>query len=141
MFYNINPSLWGPSGWKMMHYITLAYPDEPTKEDKENIKNFFMGVKNVLPCENCRIHFAMNLKNSPLNDNVLSCRYNLINWLNDIHNEVNKRTGKKTYTYDELMKEYSNKNNYNVEIVTVILLILIIIIILIYAKIKFFDSI
>ena len=140
MFDNINPLLWGPHSWKMMHYITMAYPDDPSVEDKENIKNFFSSLKNVLPCENCRVHFELNLKKHPLNNNVLSCKYNLINWLNDIHNEVNIRTGKKTYTYNELIKEYSNKKtNYNVEVVTVILLILIIVIILIYAKIKFFD--
>jgi hypothetical protein len=141
MFDNINPSLWGPHGWKIMHYITISYPDNPTKEDKDKILKFFMAIKDVLPCENCRVHFSMNLQKYPLSDDILSCKYKLINWLKDIHNEVNIRTGKKIYTYDELIKEYSNNNNnnYNIEIVTVVLLLLIVIIILIYAKIKFFD--
>lgn len=138
---NINPSLWGPHSWKMLHYITMAYSDNPTNQDKNNMKNFFFSIKNVLPCEKCRVHFALNLEKYPLTDYVLSSRYNLINWLKDIHNEVNIRTGKKQYSYDELIKEYENKNtnNCNVEIVTVILLVLIVIIIAIYAKIKFFN--
>jgi hypothetical protein len=135
MFYNINPSLWGPHCWKFMHYLTMSYPDEPTQMDKDKIKRFFLAIGDIIPCENCRVHFALNLKNSPLTDKVLESRYNLINWLKDIHNEVNSRNGKKTYTYDDIINEYSNKNNggdYSVEIVTVILLMLIVVILLIY---------
>lgn len=142
MFYNINPSLWGPHCWKFMHYLTMSYPDKPTESDKNKIKNFFLAVAEIIPCENCRIHFALNLKNFPLTDNVLESRYNLINWLKNIHNEVNTRNGKKPYTYDDIINEYSNKNNttdYNVEIVTIILLVFIIIILFIYAKISIFK--
>ena len=28
------PDVWGPHGWKFIHYVTLGYPDKPTKEDK-----------------------------------------------------------------------------------------------------------
>lgn len=137
MLYNINPQLWGNSCWDFMHYLTIAYPDEPNDDDKLKIKNFFLSIKDVLPCEKCRIHFAINLQNTPLNDYVLSSRYNLINWLRNIHNEVNTRQNKKIFSYDEVIKKYSNKyNNYNVEILTFILIILLIIIIIIYYKIK-----
>ena len=45
-----------------------------------------MSFGNVIPCENCRVHFALNLKNYPLTDKVLETRFNLINWLNDVQN-------------------------------------------------------
>jgi hypothetical protein len=135
MLYNINPNLWGPHCWKFMHYLTMAYPNNPTQQDKENVSNFFNSIKNVLPCENCRVHFAMNLQKFPLTDKVLESKYNLINWLKDIHNEVNTRNGKKLYTYDDIIQEYNNNNNDNkVEIITIALLILIIIIIIVYMK-------
>jgi hypothetical protein len=141
MFNNINPLLWGPHCWRFMHYLTMAYPEEPTQIEKDKVKRFFLSLADVIPCENCRVHFALNLKNFPLNDNVLNSRYNLINWLKDIHNEVNIRNGKKIWSYDDIINEYSNKkildnNDYKVEIVTIFLLFLIIIIILIYVKSK-----
>jgi hypothetical protein len=33
---NINPNIWGTHGWTFMHYITLAYPENPSEEDKKN---------------------------------------------------------------------------------------------------------
>lgn len=80
-----------------MHFVTLSYPDSNqniSEQDKTHVKDFFLSVKNVLPCENCRLHFEQNLEKFPLNDNILSSKDNLIKWLVDIHNEVNIRTGK-----------------------------------------------
>jgi hypothetical protein len=135
MLYNINPNIWGPHCWKFLHFLTLSYPDNPTEQDKNNIKQFIFSLENVLPCEKCRYHFGNNLKNFPITDNIISSRYNLINWLRNVHNEVNSRNNKKQYSYDDLLKEYninSEKSDIGVEIITVILLILIILIIAIY---------
>lgn len=131
---NIDPNLWGPPAWKFLHYVTISYPDDPTYQDKEKIKNFFISLSNIIPCEKCRVHFAINLNKFPLTDNVLSCRYNLINWLREIHNEVNIRTGKKIYSYDDLMNEYvhNTKSDGRIEIVTIVFLIIILLLIFIY---------
>lgn len=139
MLYNINPSLWGPHCWKFLHFVTLSYPENPTEEDKTKVKNFIFCLKNILPCEKCRHHFHINLNKYPITDKVLSSRYNLINWLLNIHNEVNSKNGKKMYTYQDLLKEYdleNNNENYNVEIATIALLVLLVIIVAIY-MIKF----
>lgn len=139
MLYNINPNLWGPSCWKFIHYLTMAYPDNPSHEEKQAIKNFIYSLGKVLPCENCRVHFAMNLENFPLTENVLSSKYNLINWAREVHNEVNTRKNKKNWSYQEVIKEYSPKNDLNcntVELVTISLLVLIMIILVLYMKIK-----
>lgn len=98
---NIEPSIWGPSGWTFMHYITLSYPDEPTYQDKTNMKNFFNNVKNVLPCEKCRINFDKHLEKYPLSDDILNSRFDLINWLINIHNEVNIMNNKPVFTYEK----------------------------------------
>jgi hypothetical protein len=117
-----------------MHYVSVAYPDNPTENDKEHIKNFFLSIGNVLPCATCRYHFSNNLKNFPLSDTVLSTRCNLINWLKDIHNEVNIRHNKKPWTYDDVIKKYTQNNSYTIEIISITLLIVIIIIIIVYMK-------
>lgn len=135
MLYNISPSLWGPHCWKFLHFLTLSYPDNPSNEDKIKIKNFVLSLKDVLPCETCRHHFHKNLDRFPVTETVLSSRYNLVNWLLNVHNEVNSRNNKKQYSYDDLLKEYNlgeNAGNISVEIITIMLLMLLVIIIVMY---------
>jgi len=133
--YNIDPTVWGPHLWKYMHLMTLSYPDTPTTIDKDNFKAFFLSLQNVLPCENCRENFKSHLIKYPLNDTVLSSRYNLVVWLMNIHNEVNKENNKKIMTYDELINEYTNPpSSYNKTLINILLILGLIIVLIIYAK-------
>ncbi|ATZ80682.1 putative FAD-linked sulfhydryl oxidase [Bodo saltans virus] len=136
MLNNIIPSNWGPHFWRSMHYLTIAYPDNPTEEDKQNVKEFFYAAGKILPCQMCRIHFAKNLQKYPLTDNVLENKINLINWLRHIHNEVNSWSNKKMWSYDDIINEYPiyEKKSYTVEMITIGILILIMVIIVVYMK-------
>tara|TARA_B100000963_G_C22629305_1_gene674047 strand:- start:169 stop:591 length:423 start_codon:yes stop_codon:yes gene_type:complete len=114
---NISPPLWGPGAWTFLHYIALAYPENPSKKDKENYKHFFMNLQNVLPCQKCSEHYGINLQKYPL-DQSLDNHQNLFRWTVDIHNEVNKKLNKKIYSFEEAYKLYTNNvnnnnNNYN----------------------------
>lgn len=126
---NIVPDMWGPSGWKFMHYITFAYPDSPTDEDKENMKNFFISVSKVLPCKKCRNNFKKHTEKYPLTEEILESRYNLTRWLIDIHNEVNIMNGKKTVTYEEALEIYLKNNNTIVSFNTALIIVIFIIVI------------
>lgn len=142
MLYNINPKKWGESYWKMSHYITLAYPNNPSSEDKTVVKIHFENLKHLLPCENCRSHYSQNLKSNPLTDEILSSKYQLIKWLIDLHNSVNRRNGKKEYTIDEVIEMYLNENkqqtlfDINPMILQIIFLIIVIIGLVLYVKNK-----
>lgn len=103
---NINPQYWGGAGWKFMHYITLAYPNKPNENDKRNIKQYFTTVGSVLPCESCRINYYKHLKKYPITNDVLLTRHSLVEWLMNIHNEVNKIHGKRLYSINDLYDEY-----------------------------------
>lgn len=100
----MKPEIWGPATWTLLHSITLEYPESPTTEDKENIKNFINCFGKVLPCEKCRINFKSHIEEIPLNDDVLNSRKNLIKWMIDVHNSVNKMNGKKELTYHDALK-------------------------------------
>jgi hypothetical protein len=106
----ITQKTWGPYGWKFMHMVALAYPNNPTNEDKENYKTFFTILSNILPCQMCAEHYKKNLVNFPLTDLILSSRDTLLKWTIDIHNEVNKSIGKKILDYNEAITLI--KNNY-----------------------------
>jgi hypothetical protein len=92
---------WGPHTWYAIHYVALGYPSEPCENDKRIYKAFFENLGHVLPCKRCTVHYNDNLVRMPLTDEVMRTTDTLFRWTVDIHNEVNKQTGKRTYTYEE----------------------------------------
>ena len=104
---NINPSIWGPPLWIFMHNLTLAYPENPTEDDMDNLYNFFNTIQTVLPCEKCRINFKYHLERTPLSDEILADRVSVIKWLFNIHNEVNISTNKPVMSYDDFITQYT----------------------------------
>ena len=106
MYYNNmpGPDIWGPHGWKFIHYITLGYPNNPTQNDRIRYYNFFMSLAEVIPCSICGNHFKQHLEITPLNDETLSSRDNLMKWAIDMHNHVNARNGKKIYSVHDALK-------------------------------------
>ena len=125
------PEIWGPHGWIFLHTITLNYPENPTKEDKFYHKELFNNLKYTLPCKKCANHYALNLVKYPL-EPALESRSKFVNWLIDIHNEVNKKNGKRVYSYEEVYKIYSDmydvkKKTNNLNLILIIIISLIII--------------
>lgn len=131
----MKPDIWGPTTWTLLHSITLEYPENPTKDDKENIKNFINCFGKILPCEKCRINFKSHIEEIPLNDNILNSKKNFIKWMIDIHNAVNKINGKKELTYHDALKnvlincDKDNDTNNNKNIIIIVLTVIIVILI------------
>jgi len=99
----ITPEIWGPHGWKFMHYVALAYPAKPTEEDKKNYKIFFESIQNILPCGMCSHNYKTHLKELPLTDKVLESNVTLLKWSIDMHNKVNVLNGKREYESEEVI--------------------------------------
>jgi hypothetical protein len=103
----MTPKPWGPCMWKTLHYIALGYPDNPSVIDQTNYAEFFMSLYKVIPCITCAKHYQdmvqQNSVVSHLQDNK-----SLFRWTVDIHNLVNQRLGKKTWTVDEAFKHYTS---------------------------------
>jgi hypothetical protein len=124
MFDNVNPTVWGDIYWKMMHFVTLTYPNNPSQDDKTNFYNFFMSTKQILPCDKCRSNFNNHLIKYPLNDKVLESKQNAIEWLMMIHNEVNIITGKPMLTITDITN-IPNKNTQDKTTIIITICILI----------------
>ena len=133
----IQPDIWGPHGWKFMHYISLGYPINPSENDKLNYKNFYYSLQYILPCEKCQINYRKNILENPI-DNFLKDRESLTKWVIDIHNKVNLETNKPIYDYDEAILLYTNHTNKNDSLLKIILFIIFIIIIYLFIKDKSF---
>ena len=55
---SIKPIIWGPHGWKFMHYVSLGYPNNPSEEDKKNYKTFYTSLQHILHCAKCAHNYS-----------------------------------------------------------------------------------
>ena len=101
----MDPVIWGPTLWSSLHFITMGYPENPSKKDIENQIVFLHSLSNVLPCDICKNHFREHLSktNLPLE---LSTKQGYIGLIHRIHNSVNRTNGKKEISYNSFLKLY-----------------------------------
>lgn len=91
---------WGPSGWNILHVMAHTWPRVPTASERENMKQFLKLFAKQLPCPSCKRHFLDYLEKNGT-DAVYASRETLVTFLNDAHNDVNRRLGKRQYSLKE----------------------------------------
>ena len=106
----MNPSVWGPKLWFSLHSITLNYPKKPSFKDQKTYNNFFVSLQHILPCKNCAGNYKKHLDKFPITEN-LGCRKDIVLWLINIHNEVNKTLGKPEMKPSVALKLISKEYN------------------------------
>ena len=111
---SLKPDIWGPHGWKFMHYVSLGYPINPTETDKQNYKTFYTSLQHILPCEKCAQNYSHNLQKYPI-DNHLESRDTLVKWAIDIHNQVNNELNKTELTYENALSLYTSGKNESLD--------------------------
>ena len=100
-------SVWGPSLWHSLHTISFNYPVKPSKIEKKNYFDFFMSLKNILPCGYCRKNYVKNIKTIPLTMNSMKNRESFSKWLYELHEEINRMLGKKSnLSYEDVKLRY-----------------------------------
>lgn len=101
----MDSSLWGMCAWHLLHLITFTAPNKLNN----NYYNIFKSLKYILPCRVCRTHYNSNLKKlSYTNSNT---RDELVLWLINFHNIVNKMLGKRIINANKCTNIYLNKDN------------------------------
>ena len=101
----MNTKDWGPPMWVSLHTITFGYPENPSKQDKKNYKEFFWGLQYVLPCSYCRDSYAKFIKCIPIDD-YLGSRTCLTYWMYLIHDQVNKKLGTTSPLFEKVQDRY-----------------------------------
>ena len=144
----MNPNIWGPSMWLSLHTITLNYPKNPSIHDKKAMNDFFTNLQYVLPCQKCSDNYANHLIKYPI-ENFLGSRNELVEWLINIHNEVNKSIGKKILTKEDALKKIHNQfknidnkltiKEYITKNIKTLLISIIVLLLLIYIYKKIFG--
>uniref|UniRef100_A0A6C0HP49 thiol oxidase n=1 Tax=viral metagenome TaxID=1070528 RepID=A0A6C0HP49_9ZZZZ len=107
----MSKKIWGNAVWYLFH--TLVYKIKST--DDSNFKELFGHISSIsknLPCPECSEHAALFLSRVNI-DIVTSSRENMITFLFEFHNSVNKKIGKPIYLLEDL-KKYSLANTINI---------------------------
>jgi len=101
----MDPVIWGPTLWSSLHFISMTYPESPTKKDIEHNIVFLHSLSNVLPCGVCKQHFKelLDKTNLPIE---LSNKQSYIALIHRLHNSVNRATNKKEISYNSFLKLY-----------------------------------
>lgn len=105
-------SIFGPHVWEGTSCMTFNYPHNPTEEDKQQYRQYFESLCNVLPCSKCRNHYKEHLYNNEktkLTEDALENRRSLTYWWFQLHTSVNDMLDiKYNINYEDYCKRYES---------------------------------
>merc|ERR1712032_426784 len=84
----------GRHSWALLHSMAAAAPNIPSEEQKQFYKNFLFSLAEVYPCKICAKHLKQMLTDIPFR---YKSREELVYYLCELHNDVNKRLNKEIY--------------------------------------------
>lgn len=93
----------GRASWTYFHTLLARFPDEPTAEQSEKLKQFIHLYAELYPCGECSYHFVKTLKKYPPQ---VSSRTAAAMWGCSIHNLVNEHLGKDKYDCSTILEDY-----------------------------------
>jgi len=106
---NLSPLHWGPKTWFFLESAAIAYPVSPTDEQKTSAKNLLLSLKDMLPCETCRINYK-NYLDQTISDNyfddIVKSRDTLLTYIIDIHNDVREKKNQTPRTIEDTFDYY-----------------------------------
>ncbi|KAJ7099462.1 ERV/ALR sulfhydryl oxidase domain-containing protein [Mycena belliarum] len=93
----------GRATWKLLHTMTLRYPEKPTQDERDALGSYFHLLSRLYPCGECASEFQMLLEKHPPQT---SSRRSASLWLCSVHNIVNKRLHKEPFDCAHLDDTY-----------------------------------
>jgi hypothetical protein len=100
-----NPKIWGPALWTSLLYIVLNYPNDPTIDTRNDYRQFFTHLGQILPCQACKRNYCEHLKIIPI-DLYLDSQASLLDWLLKVHNQINDFCGKERIDLEDFLHKY-----------------------------------
>jgi hypothetical protein len=96
-----------------MHSVAATYSPQQQSRPMHEVDmvklqyaSFYNGLQHVLPCHLCRAHYRAFLDAHPVEDALMNER-TLQKWVYDLHDDVNRRNGKKSPTFLEVLAMYN----------------------------------
>ena len=101
----MNPEVWGPKFWFVLHTIAMAYPMHPNSVSKKKYYEFIQNLPLFIPNARMGNYFAKLLDDCPLTP-YLSSRTSFMKWVHFIHNKMNLYLGKSEISFAESLEHY-----------------------------------
>ena len=84
----LNPKIWGPHYWFVLHTIALNYPLFPNETVKKKYYDFIQNLPLFIPINDMGNSFSKILDAYPVSP-YLDSRQSFIKWMHFIHNKIN----------------------------------------------------
>jgi len=103
----LDPTVWGPHYWFVLHTIALCYPLTPNDVTKKKYYDFIHNLPLMLPVERIGNRFSKILDEYPVTP-YLDSRQSFIKWIHFIHNKYNLMLDKEEISMTDAMEKYYN---------------------------------
>ncbi|KAL5061884.1 hypothetical protein RYX36_023621 [Vicia faba] len=84
----------GRATWTFLHTLAAQYPDNPTRQQKKDVKELVQILSRMYPCSECADHFKEVLRSNPVQS---GSHAEFSQWLCHVHNVVNRSIGKPVF--------------------------------------------
>jgi hypothetical protein len=101
----LEPSVWGPFYWFVLHTIALTYPIIPNETIKKKYYDFIQNIPLFLPISAIGNQFSALLDKYPVTP-YLDSQASLVKWMHFIHNKINISLNLPEKTMEEAMVSY-----------------------------------
>ena len=101
----LEPKVWGPFYWFVLHTITLSYPLNPNEVTKKKYYEFIQNLPLFIPNPEIGDTFSKIINDYPVTP-YLDSRPSFIKWMHFIHNKINLSLGKEEVSMDDAMISY-----------------------------------
>ena len=101
----LEPDIWGPHYWFVLHTIALTYPNTPNDVTRKKYYDFIQNLPLFLPVEEIGNTFSQYLDKYPVTP-YLESRTSFVKWMHFIHNKINVSLGKEELTMQEALSAY-----------------------------------
>jgi hypothetical protein len=104
----LNPKIWGPHYWFMIHTIALNYPHHPNDTTKKKYYDFIYSLPLFIPVNDIAAEFSKLLDLYPVAP-YLDSRDAFIRWTHFIHNKINTKLEKPELSLHDFYAQYYEK--------------------------------
>jgi hypothetical protein len=93
--------------WTIIHSLAFQLKEDISTNQELSILvyGFFNVDVKKIPCSNCRNHYITYLAQHPMHS--VKNNLDLQKWTVDLHNDVNRRNGKPTFSFSDAKNLYS----------------------------------
>ena len=103
--FQLDPDVWGPHFWFVLHTMAMTYPHHPNDVTKKKYYELIQNLPIFIPTESVGNDFSKLLDEYPITA-YLDSRDSFIRWNHFIHNKINEKMEKPKITLNEFYLRY-----------------------------------